>query len=302
MQDGLTQRLAKRVLSNDKYALIAVVVCMLLPYSAWLSMTVLSLVTLRKGWKQGSMLLIPAVTANILVSLTSVALTVALIDALARVLPCYLAACVLRSYSSWKAVALFFMGLIGLFALSLQLVAPTLIEAQYVYLQTVLREVDAWHQLMGVLEEQGIASFIVANYLIGFQFACLFFATATPLLFARSIQSQLYYPGGFQQELRDFRGDKQSVIVLVLLCFAAYQGHVLAMNCLPLLVLYFVLAGLCVSVHVLASMKPWKVAILLMVPFLCLPQVFLPLYVFLGACDGLFNFRLYLPARAGKIT
>ncbi len=302
MRDGLIKNQALRVLDNDRYALILVVVLMLLPYAAWASMTILSLVTLRKGWKQGGLLLIPALTAHILVSLMSTVLAVALIDACARVLPCYVATCVLRSTSSWKAIAFVFFVFIVLGAFSLHLFAPELIDAQYVYLQAVLKETDSGRIALGLWEEQKIRSFVFSNYLLGFQAVCFFGTILSPVMFARSLQSQLYYPGGFQQEMLNFRGDKQSVIVLVLLCLAAYQEHLLAMNSLPLILFYFILAGLSFSAHVLIKMKPLRVFVLLMVPFILFPLLVMPLYVLLGALDSLFNFRLYLSPSAGKTT
>lgn len=300
MRDGYTQRFVRRILDNDRYALIAVVVFMLMPYTAWASMTILSLVTLRKGWKQASLLLIPAITAHILVSLTTVVWTVACVDALIRVLPCFAAACVLRKTHSWKAVAALFFCLVMLCALSLQVFAPHLIDAQLVYLQTAMRGIDSGRTLLDLWGEWGIQPFVVANYLLGFQGVCLLLAIISPLLFARSLQAQLYYPGGFRQEMLNFRGDKYSVLVMVLLAVAASLNHVFAMNGLPLMMFYFTLAGLSVSAHVLEKMKPLRMAVVLLVPFMLLPLIVLPFYIALGTFDSLFNFRLYLSSRAGK--
>ncbi len=303
MRDGFIQQQARRLLENDRYALLAVLVFMFLPYTTWVSMTVLSLVTLRKGWKQGAMLLLPALTAHVIATLTSVIWSVALIDAVVRILPCYFAACLLRTTSSWKVVSASFLCLVVIGAALLQWFLPDLIDAQYAYLQAAIREIDSGRTLLGFWDERGIESFVVANYLLGFQALCLFIAIISPLMFARSLQAQLFYPGGFRQEMLNFRGDKQSVIVLSLLCFAAYQNRLLAMNILPLIVFCFTLAGLSFSANVLFNkMKPFKAGVMLLTPLMLLPLMMLPFYAVLGAFDGLFNFRLYLSSNTGKTT
>src|SRR3990167_90215 len=270
MRDGLIKRQARRVLESERYALILVVVLMLLPYTAWASMSIISLITLRKGWKSSAVLIIPALTAHIVVSLMSTVLRVALMDACICVLPCYLAACVLCATSSWKMVAVAFFALVIVGAFVLHVYAPHVIDAQYMYLKAILTETDSGRMVLDLWEKQAIPLFFFSNYLLGFQAVCLLGTILTPLLFARSIQAQLYYPGGFRQDMLNFRADKKSVVVLIIVCIAAYQEHVLAMNSLPLIVFYFILAGLSLGAHVLTKMKPLRVFVLLMVPLMLL--------------------------------
>jgi hypothetical protein len=299
-RDGFILRQSRHLLSHDRHALIAVIVLMLVPYMAWASITLLSLVTLRKGWKPGSLLVIPALTAHILVSLSTVSWSMALIDALIRVVPCYAAACVLRTTSQWRAVALLYICCVMFGALLLQVFAPELIQAQFMYFKAVIRGLENGQLILGLLQGQDVQPLLIANYLLGFQSVCLFLAIISPLMFARSLQARLYYPGGFQQEMLNFRGDKYSVFVLLLLVFAAYQQHVLAINGLPLVLFYFVLAGISLAAHELAKkMQPLAVNMILFVPLMLLPRFVFPFYVLLAVFDGLFNFRLYL-SRAGK--
>lgn len=300
-QEGLIHRQLRQILTQDRYALIAVIVLMLIPYSTWASMTILSLVTLRRGWRQGIVLLIPAFTTHTLVSLTTVVWSLACIDALIRVVPCFIAACILRATNSWKAVAVFVFGLSMLCALALQMIAPHFIDAQLVYLKTVIQNMNAGQTLLDTWEARNIPSFVIANFLFGFQEVCLLMAVVSPLLIARSLQAQLFYPGGFRQEMLNFRGDKYGAIVLLMLIVASMQNHVLAMNGLPLILFYFSLAGLSLCAHVFSKMKPLKMVVILLLPFVLLPVVALPFYLFLGAIDSCFNFRLYLASRAGKI-
>jgi len=184
--------------------------------------------------------------------------------------------------------------------LILQVFAPHLISAQLVYLQTVVQNLDTGSTLLDTWREWGIPPVVVANYLLGFQELCLLLAIISPLLLARSLQARLYYPGGFRQEMLNFRGDKYSLVVMVLLSIAASLNHVLAMNGLPIILFYFTLAGLSLSAHVLEKMKPLRKAVILWAPLLLVPLVAFPFYIALGAFDSLFNFRLYLASRAGK--
>ena len=61
-RDGFILHQMRRVLDNERYALIAVIALILIPYTSWVAMTILSLVTLRKGIKQAGLLVMPAIT------------------------------------------------------------------------------------------------------------------------------------------------------------------------------------------------------------------------------------------------
>ena len=212
-----------------------------------------------------------------------------------------MAACVLAQTSSWRAVAAALFGLVMLSALFFQGISPDFIASQYEHLQALMHSMASSQiNVLDFWESHGISPVVLANYLFGVQAASLAFSAMVPLFFARSIQSQLFYPGGFQQELRYFRGDKTSLAVFVLLFSAAYLDLVLAMNGLPLVLFYFTLAGLSLAACLLSRMRPLGVLVLLLVPTVLLPWVMLPLYVLLGAFDSLFNFRLYLSSKAGQ--
>lgn len=299
-RDGLILQQMRRVLENERYALIAVILLTLIPYTSWLGMTVLSLVTLRKGVKQASLLVIPAMTAHAIVALTSTVWTVACIDALIQVLPCFFASYVLRVTNSWKAVASFFFCLLMIAALFVHLFVPKLIDAQWMYLEATLRNLDSGAALLQVWQEQHVPSAVLANYLFGVQGVCLIFALMTPIWFARSLQAQLFYPGGFRQEMLNFRGDKYGLLVFIVLSLAAYSDHTLAMNGLPMLVMYFALVGISLGAFMFAKMKPLKAMLLLILPAILMPMVMLPVYVLMGCLDSLINCRLLLATRAGK--
>jgi len=295
-------KVVNKLLDSERLALLAVIALMILPYMAWLSMSALALVTLRNGVKSGTQLVIPAFTAHVIVLLLSVPLNVALIDGLIRVLPCYILACVLRCTVNWQVVTAAFILLALMAAVVLQMLAPELIASQFAYFKLVMQKMDSGIELMKRVEDSNWSLFVLSNYLVGVQIACLFVANLSSLMFARMLQSNMYYPGGFRQEVLNFRADKLSFLALIITALAAYFQQAVAMNCLPLLLFYFSLAGLSFSAHVLSQVKPFKLLVLLCLPCMILPRVVLPFYVMLGGIDSLVNFRLYLSVRAGKTT
>ena len=116
----------------------------------------------------------------------------------------------------------------------------------------------------------------------------------------RSLQSKLFYPGEFRREMLAFRGDKIGLLLLVCMFIAANQHNVIAISLLPILMFYFLLAGLSLSFNVLAKQRPLSLMILLIASLMVLPFIMLPVYVIFGSLDSLFNLRLYLPSDAGK--
>lgn len=302
VRESLFHRQARRVLDDHRYALALTAILSVLPYMGWLALALIALVTLRKDWRLAGIMVLPAIIGNMLLSLKLAPISGAFFGALLNVIPCYFAAMVLRQTSSWRAVA------IGLFALAvggscvLQMISPEFIVNQYMDLKTLIHNMGPGQvNLLDVWEAREVSPLKLANYLLGVQVASIAFSVMVPLLFARSVQSQLFYPGGFQQELLNFRGDKISLAVLVLLSAAAYSNWHLAMNSLPLVMFYFILAGLSLAACLLSRIRPLGVLVLLLVPTVLLAWVMLPLYVLLGAFDSLFNVRLYLSSKTGKV-
>lgn len=302
VREGLFQRQARRVLDEDRYALASAAILSVLPYMGWLALALIALVTLRKGWRSAGVLVFPVLVGHMLLALRNVPISGAVFSAVLNVVPCYLAAIVLGATSSWRAVAMVLFGAVMSGALFIQVVSPDFIVSQYEQLQTLMRSLASGDvNVLDFWESHKVSPLVLANYLLGVQAASLAFSAMVPLLFARSIQSQLFYPGGFQQELLNFRGDKLSLAVFVLICTTAYSDLFLAINGLPLVLFYFILAGLSLAACLLSRIRPLGVLVLLLVPTVLLSWVMLPLYVLLGAFDSLFNVRLYLSSKTGKV-
>ena len=300
--NGFIGQQGKRVLENNRYALLYAVFLALIPYTTWLSLAVIALVTLKKGWREGALLLMPVATAYVGLLLAQEPTIIAIINTLLTFLPCYIAACVLGLTVSWRAVAGVFILLAGLSALVLQLTLPEFVVTQYQFLTAAIAQARP-DLLAKVLKDTGdYNQLIIANYFFGFQLISVFLSAALPLITARSVQSQLYNPGGFRQEMLALRGNKIGLLIMSILLIAVNQQKLIAMNVLPLVIFYFLLAGLSLSFQALAEKKIRGRFLLLVAPLIVLPFVMLPVYVVLGSLDSLFNLRLYLPSNAGKTT
>ena len=300
--NGFIHQQAIRILENNRYTFVLAVLFALMPYTTWLSLSIIALVTLRKGWREGALLLMPVMTAYFARSLAYTPTLVAIINTLLTFLPCYLATCVLGRMASWLSVAGFFCLLSAFCVILLQTLMPDLVSAQFQYVSSVIREAhpDAFSRFVN--DTSGFSQPVLANYLFGLQLVGVVFAATLPMALARSVQSQLYYPGGYQQEMYSLRSNKIGLLILVLMLVSANQGKLIAMDILPLLVMYFLFAGLSLSFHALAGKKIRGALLILITPLVLVPFVMLPVYVILGSLDSLFNLRLYLPASAGKTT
>lgn len=300
--NGFLGKQGKKILENNRYALLSAVFLVLFPYTTWASLAIIALVTLKKGWHDGALLLMPIATAYFGVLLIREPTIIAVINTFITFLPVYIAACVLGWSVSWRAVAGFFLLLAGLCAFVLQMTLPDFITRQYQYLIVAIEQARP-DLLANVLKDTiQFNALSLANYFFGFQLISVVVSALLPLAIARNVQSQLYNPDGFRQEMFTLRGNKIGLLLLCLLLIAANQQQLVAMNLLPLMVFYFLLAGLSLSFQLLAEKKIRGRFLLLVAPLIVLPFVMLPVYVMIGSLDSLFNLRLYLPSNAGKTT
>ena len=299
--NGFIRNQSQYLLENKRHAILHAMVLALLPYTAWLSVAVVALVTLRKGWRDGALLLVPAMMAYLALSLSSTTSMMALLNVLLVFVPTYLAACTLRLTTSWRAVAGVYFIQVVLAVLLLQLLMPEFIMAQFLFLQAAIREIQGESGLLALIDNKtGLNQTVLASYILGLQVVGVVFSAVLSLILARSLQSKLFYPGEFRREMLAFRGDKIGLLLLVCMFIAANQHNVIAISLLPILMFYFLLAGLSLSFNVLAKQRPLSLMILLIASLMVLPFIMLPVYVIFGSLDSLFNLRLYLPSDAGK--
>ncbi|MBA2710279.1 MAG: DUF2232 domain-containing protein [Tatlockia sp.] len=291
------------LLENDNQALIYCAILALIPFAGWLSAAVVALVTLRKGLIDGFKCLVAAFLVLLALSLMTMSFTAAFISAALAFLPCYLTAAVLHSTASWKVTVASIVFQALLLIVLIHWLAPEFITNQFQYIQTILkgfeREFSDNPALALASNQTKQQQTAIANYLLGVQATSIVISALASLMLARSVQSRIFYPGGFRQEMLGFQASSLGIVLLGIAVFGAYNHSLLAISCLPILVTYYVFAGLGLTFSLTKTRGPGTF-VLLFVPLIILPFVMLPIYVILGALDSLFNFRSYLSKTDGK--
>lgn len=289
-------RQGNKLLNDKKYAMFCVAICAILPFTFWLSASIVALVTLRKGKEAGFNILLPAMVASFIYMYTMIPLDLAIVNVLVRWLPVYLGACILRNTANWSFVfGGFFLLILGS-ALLLQMIMPDLILAQYRYFQEWFSSYPELVQLTGKQAVNAWSPETLAHLFFGIQITFSLFSVALSLLFARFVQAKLFLPGAFQKELITFRSGKYALVTLVIALILAWFGICLAIDILPLMFFYFLMSGFLLSFLMFEKKKMLGLTIFL-VSFVVNPAALIILCVAFGILDSLFNFRMYLSAK-----
>ena len=294
-------RQSKILLENKQQAIMFAVIFSILPFASWLSVALVSLVTLRKGVKPGFEVMLPALVVHSVPLMMLVPVESAIINTLITYIPCFVAALTLRATTSWQSVfgIFFIQAFIGF--VSLQLIAPDFVLDQYNQFKHLLVQFQEYNQVINNGTD-GLSSFILAQLFFGLQILSVIFSAVISLLFARSIQSKLFLPEGFKTEILEFRSGRLAFLIMVMISIASYFEVSFAINLLPLILGYFLLSGFSLAYFAFARKRQVRVVILLLLIILLKPTFVLFAYIVFGALDSLFNFRLYLPARVREST
>ncbi len=292
---------SKTLLENKQHAIMCAVALSILPFASWLSVALVALVTLRKGEKAGFEVMLPALIVHSVPLMMMVPITSALINTLLSYLPCFITAIVLRNTRSWPSV----FGALFLLVLSvsvlIQILIPEFIMDQFNQFKSILTQYQEYKSLVDSGTD-GMNSAILAQLFFGIQILSVLASTVISLMFARSIQSKLFNPGGFAEELLAFRSGRLSFLVLISCSIATYYEIPLAINLLPFVLGYFLLSGFNLVYFIFGRKRQVRILVLLFLLILLKPTFVLFAYIVFGSLDSLFNFRLYLPARAREST
>lgn len=294
-------RQSKALLENKQQAILLAVIFSILPFASWLSVALVSLVTLRKGGKAGFEVMIPALVIHSVPLMMLVPAESALTNTLISYIPCYIAALTLRKTMSWQLVygAFLIQAFIGFVVL--QFIAPDFVIDQFNQFKHLLAQFQEYNQSVNNSTD-GMSSYILSQLFFGLQILSVIVSAIISLLFARSIQSKLFMPEGFKKEILEFRSGRLAFLMLTIISIASYFEISYAINLLPLILGYFLISGFSLAYFVLARKRQVRVVILLLLLILIKPSFVLFAYIVFGALDSLFNFRLYLPARVREST
>lgn len=298
---GLINKYSKALLENKQQAILFAVALSILPFASWLSVALVSLVTLRKGAKCGFEVMLPALVVHSVPLLFIVSVENAVINTIVAYLPCYFAALVLRKTSRWEEVCGVFLLQAFLGFLLIQLLAPDFTVSQFNQFKSILSQHQEYKELIDT-DIDGISSYVLAQLFFGLQILGVIVSALISLLFARSVQAKLFVPGGFGKELSAFRCGRVSLLILISTALATYYEISCGINLLPMMLTYFLVSGFSLAYYILAGKRQVRIAALLVLLILLKPTLVLFAYIVFGILDSIFNFRLYLPARAREST
>jgi hypothetical protein len=237
------------VMKGRQQAIIAGLLFTVVPLFGWISNVIISLVTLRKGAKEGAIValwvILPVVVAASLGNPWIV-----LYNIVGGSLFVYLLSLVLRQTQSWKKVLEvgIFLGL--LVVLLVHLLIPD-VQALWVK-QLTHYALMIKTQFNFTVDTNQLQLF--TKFATGFQVALLSLGALVNLIFARGLQSILYNPGQLRPEIEAVRLSQLDALVLLVIAIAGLQKFALAQDALPVILLAFILAGLSV-LHALAHLK-----------------------------------------------
>lgn len=287
---GMLHRFASYVMRGRRQAVIVGLLFTILPLFGWVSNVIVSLVTLRKGAKEGAIVLLWIILPAVVVASLGNRLII-LYGIIGGSLFTYVLALVLRQTQSWKAVltASLLLGLLAVLLVHAWI--PNITEVwvnQFGHYALMVK-----NQFNVVVDTARLQFF--AKFATGFQVAFITLSGLINLILARGFQSMLYNPGKLRPELKTVRLSLWEVLILLLIGLSSFLGIVMAQDAISVVGLIFILAGLSV-VHALADLR--NVANKWIFLFYVLLVVFFPYVaaalVIFAVIDSMFNLRYRL--------
>lgn len=246
---GILNRFASYVMRGRRQAVIVGLLFTILPLFGWVSNVVVSLVTLRKGAKEGAIVLLWVILPAVVVAGLGNRLII-LYGIIGGSLFTYVLALILRRTQSWKAVLTASL-LIGLLAVLLvHLWIPNISEVWVKQFGRYALLVK--NQFNVVVNTAHLELF--AKFATGFQVAFISLSVLINLILARGLQSMLYNPGQLRPELKVVRLSLWEVLILLAIGLLSFFGVTMAQDALPVIGLIFVLSGLSVF-HAVADLR-----------------------------------------------
>jgi hypothetical protein len=286
----MLQRFASYVMRGRRQAVIVGLLFTILPLFGWVSNVIVSLVTLRKGAKEGAIVLLWIILPAVVVASIGNRLII-LYGIIGGSLFTYVLALVLRQTQSWKAVltASLLLGLLAVLLVHAWI--PTITQVwtnQFDHYALLVK--DQFNVLVDTSRLQFFAKFAT-----GFQVAFITLSVLINLILARGFQSMLYNPGQFRPELKTVRLSLWEVLIFLVIGLLSFLGIVIAQDAISVVGLIFVLAGLSV-IHALADLR--NVANKWIFLFYVLLVVFFPYVaaalILFAVIDSVFNLRYRL--------
>ena len=294
---GAIKNFAEYVLSSQRKAVLVAMLASVVPFSAWLGIIIMVLVTLRKGPKEGLIVLLWSSLPSVVVGYLYQPPMMLLMNTIGVYWLTWVLAIILRTTGSWSRLldALFWLSLLTIVVVHL-LVG----DVQHMW-ATVLIES---YRKMNVLMQWSLSDKVIveyahamALYFTGIQIAILSVGNLLNIVCARYLQALLYNPGGLKTELYQLSLAWWEVpVALFGVGLAMWLKWPIALDGLPVLALLFGLAGVSV-VHCVVHRAHLSTAYLvgMYVLLLCLFRYTVIVLVVVAMFDSVYNVRLRMP-------
>lgn len=282
--------LAEFVMRGRRQAILVALLFTVLPLLGWVADAIVALVTLRKGTKEGAIVLIWVILPGTILGLMGYS-QVWLYGVLGGTVVTYGFAVLLRHFNSWSMVLLIgaILGVIAVVVVHILVpdIAQSWSKDIAVYIQSLR---DQGNFPVKAQDMQKGGEFLV-KIATGLQAAVLLLSDLFSLLIARWAQALLYNPDGLRTELYNIRLGFVAVAMLAVIILGSLGGIDAATDSLPVVLLIFMLAGLSL-VHAFFAAIDQK---LWLVIFYALLVVLFPymigMLVMLALLDTWWNFR-----------
>lgn len=288
------KQLAKYVVESNKQALFWCSLFAFVPLMGWLASALMALVTLRKGYKPGILLLISITLVDFLYSrffLGEIDFRFILLDTVGNNLPTLLAALYLRRTHNWNRLIEYSTYIIMIFVLILHFAFPQITSWWIHQLSSLSERIsDLTHgRMTAALIQQA------AYYATGLQASLAFASFLFNLLIAYFLQNQLVNAAALKNELYFIRVPRHLVILGLLLASLSLANIHLAKDIVAISLVAPVCAGISLF-YLFASKRrygwAWLISfyalLLLAFPSVCL------ILVIVGLLDAFINLRPHL--------
>jgi len=290
------------ILRGRRQALMVAIPAMVLPLTGWIAGSIVGLWTLRKGIREGAILLLmTAIPAVVFAAFGHTELLVGRV--LYGILCVWVLASALRHFESWQKVLQIAAALGIAIIVIVHLYNADLYAWWETQLATYLKEIGTILPLNELPpdEFQEVVK-RMARMATGFQVVVITFMSLLQLLIARWSQAFMFNPGGLGKELHALRLSQLDTGVLILCSLGLMLKMFWVLDFLPAVLLPFLFAGLC-TVHGLMWMTS-KPAIGLVISYVVLFFLFpytLWLLILLAVGDSILDFRKRLNKARGKV-
>ncbi len=274
------------------FVVLSTLISLLLPPLIVFSNAAIALITLRKGWQQGIVYTLLATFTLIIVSaLLAQSTSSGIIAGLTTWLPMVLIASALAMTKSWSQTLLVILILSTVGVILFHVLHPDAAA----YWKPVLEKMKPLLQQAYQLSESSADEKIntVAAWMTGTFAAALATIAIISLIIARNWQSMLYNPGGFGEEFRQIRINKQAAIALLVgIAVGLLSGNQLVIELIMVGIAIFMFQGLSLA-HALVKQHDmssrWLIGLYVLL-FLLLIQIIVLLAAF-AIIDSFVDFR-----------